>query len=72
MALLALILLRSLAIPESAWAAITQGTESQATGTSSMASATTCRARPRFMVRLSPRRAPSQPPTRLVTTPKNS
>ncbi|MNY41853.1 hypothetical protein D3C86_1766960 [compost metagenome] len=72
MALLALILLRSLAIPESAWAPITQGTVSQSDGTSNMPSASTWRARPMFMVRLSPRRAPSQPPTRLVTTPKIS
>ena len=35
-------------------------------------SATTCNARPMFIVRLRPMRAPSQPPARLVTTPKIS
>ncbi len=72
MVLFADILLRSLATPDSAWAAITQGTVSTAAGTSSIPRATTCRPRPIFMVRLSPRCAPSQPPTRLVITPKIS
>ena len=72
MLLLALILFRSLAMPDSACAAITQGTVSHAAGTSSMHSAATCRPRPMFMVRFKPIRAPSQPPTRLVMTPNNS
>ena len=59
-------------MPDMAWAAITQDTVSIAAGTSSMARATTCSASPKFMVRLSPRWAPSQPPTRLVMTPKIS
>jgi len=71
-ALLALILLRSLAIPDKACAAITQGTVNAAAGTISMARASICNTRPAFMVRLSPSLAPSQPPTRLVTTPKAS
>ncbi len=71
-ALLALILLRSFAMPESACAAITHGTVSAAAGTSSIASATICSPSPMCMVRFSPRCAPSQPPTRLVTMPKNS
>ena len=49
-----------------------QGTLSMAAGTVSIKSAATCIPRPMFMVRFSPRRAPSQPPTRLVTTPKIS
>ena len=59
-------------MPLSACAAITQGTVSIAAGTASMASAPTCSTSPTFIVRFRPRRAPSQPPTRLVTTPKNS
>ena len=59
-------------MPDNACAAITQGTVSNAAGTSSIASAATCRPRPMFMVRLSPMRAPNQPPTRLVITPKTS
>ncbi|AHI30224.1 hypothetical protein AU14_15690 [Marinobacter similis] len=58
MPLLADILFRSLAMPDSAWAAMTQGTVKAAAGTASMASATICSNRPRFMVRLSPMRAP--------------
>ncbi|MNP37137.1 hypothetical protein D3C76_1305700 [compost metagenome] len=58
MELLALILFRSLAMPDSACAAITQGTVSQAAGTVSISKASTCMPRPMFMVRLSPRRAP--------------
>ena len=58
MELLADILLRSLAIPDSACAPMTQGTVSQAAGTVSISSATTCIARPIFMVRLRPNRAP--------------
>jgi hypothetical protein len=72
MLLLALILLRSFAIPDSACAAITQATVSHGAGTSSIDSATTCSASPICMVRSRPMRAPSQPPTRLVTTPKTS
>lgn len=59
-------------MPDSACAAITQGTVSRAAGTVSISSAATCRPRPMFMVRFNPSRAPSQPPTRLVTTPKIS
>jgi hypothetical protein len=69
---LADILFRSLAMPDRAWAAMTYGTDSQASGTVSMDSATTCSPMPMCMVRFSPMRAPSQPPTRLVTMPKNS
>ena len=72
MALLALILLRSLAMPDSACAHITQAMVSHAAGSASINSATTCSASPIFIVRLSPMRAPSQPPTRLVTTPNSS
>ncbi|MNF89654.1 hypothetical protein D3C84_721870 [compost metagenome] len=56
--LLALILFRSLAMPDSAWAPITQGMLSQGAGTVSISKAATCRPRPIFMVRLRPRRAP--------------
>ena len=72
MLLLALILLRSLATPDSACAAITHGTVNSAAGTSSIDNAATCSPRPMFMVRLSPIRAPSQPPIRLVITPNSS
>ncbi|MNF89663.1 hypothetical protein D3C84_721960 [compost metagenome] len=56
--LLALILLRSLAMPDSACAPITQEMVSQAAGTANISNAMTCRPRPMFMVRFSPRRAP--------------
>ena len=56
--LLADILFRSLAIPDNACAPITQGTVSHAAGTVSINSATTCIARPRFIVRFRPSRAP--------------
>ena len=59
-------------MPDSAWAAMTQATVSRSAGTSSMDRATTCMSRPAFMVALRPMRAPSQPPSRLVTTPKIS
>lgn len=59
-------------MPDSACAAITQGTVSSVDGTASISSAPTCRPRPMFMVRFRPRWAPSQPPTRLVTTPNIS
>ncbi len=71
-ALLADILFRSFAIPESAWAAMTRGIESMGCGRASMPRAAICKPRPMFMVRFSPIRAPSQPPTRLVITPKSS
>ena len=45
-------------MPDSACAAITQGTVSIAAGTDSMARATICRNSPMFMVRFSPMRAP--------------
>ena len=70
--LLALILLRSLATPDKAWAAITQGIVNIADGTSNIDNAATCIARPMFIVLLRPIRAPNQPPTRLVMTPKIS
>ncbi len=72
MALLALILLRSFAMPDMACAAITQGMVNQLAGTASIKSAMICKPSPMFMVRFSPSRAPSHPPIRLVTTPKNS
>ncbi|MCY1562603.1 hypothetical protein D9M68_1000310 [compost metagenome] len=56
--LLADILLRSLAMPDSACAPITQGIVSQAAGTVSISSASTWMARPICMVRFNPRRAP--------------
>ena len=72
-ALLALILLRSLAMPESACAAITHGTVSAAAGTSSIASAHDLQPEPDVHGAIQAQmRAPSQPPTRLVTMPKNS
>ena len=70
--LLALILLRSLAMPESACATITQSTVNRAGSTSSISRATICRVRPMCMVTFRPMRLASQPPNRLVTMPKNS
>ncbi len=76
MALLALILVRSLATPDMACAAMTYATE---TGrdqvgprSDSIVSATTCRSRPSSSVARRPRCAAIQPPTRLVTTPNSS
>jgi hypothetical protein len=57
-ALLELIFVRSLAMPENACAAITYGTTSQLSGTTaSIASATICTARPPSSVDLRPNRA---------------
>mgnify|MGYP003302600088 CR=1 FL=1 len=72
MELLALILLRSLAIPEMACAHISQTTLSICTGTKSIDNAISCKNSPMCIVLFSPIRAPSQPPVRLVITPKNS
>ena len=75
-ALLALILVRSLAIPDSACAAITQATavavDQPGSSPASMSRAAICSPVPPHRVTCSPSRAPIQPPTRLVTTPKNS
>ena len=57
-ALLELIFVRSLAMPDSAWAAMTKGTTSQASGTTaSPPRATSCVARPASSVTFSPSRA---------------
>ena len=59
-------------MPDSACAAMTHTTLSAADGTVSIKSAPTCSSKPIFMVRFSPKRAPNQPPSKLVTTPKIS
>ena len=72
-ALLELIFVRSLAIPESACEAMTYGTTSSDAGaTASIPSATSWVARPPRSVKRRPIRAASQPPTRFVTMPKSS
>ncbi len=71
-ALLALILFRSLAIPDKACAPITQITVNQVVGTSKIDKAITWRPKPRCIVWFNPQRDPSQPPNKLVTTPKTS
>ena len=69
---LALILFKSLAIPESACATMTYATVSHCGSTSSIANAITCNNKPRCIVTFNPTLAASQPPTRFVTMPKNS
>ena len=72
-ALLALIFVRSLAMPDSAWATMTYATTSHDSGTRpSIASATSCVARPASSVTFSPSRAATNPPTRFVTIPNSS
>ncbi len=72
-ALLELIFVRSLAIAERAWAAITTGTTSHACGTSpSTSRAVTWASSPATRVVISPERAATKPPKRLVRIPKTS
>ena len=76
MVLLALIFVRSLAIPDSDCAPMTYATEvalaHPGLASPSKTSETTCSASPPSSVTRNPARTASHPPRRLVTTPKNS
>ena len=75
-ALFELIFVRSLAMPDNAWAAITKVTDTHSCqpGCVSVSAnrATICSPRPATSVRLSPVREPTHPPSRFVRMPMNS
>ena len=72
MALFALILFKSLAMPDRAWAIMTQATVKWLGSTSNIDSAIICMAKPMFIVRFKPNIAPNHPPSKLVITPNTS
>ncbi len=72
MLLLALILFKSLAMPEIACAIMTYTAFITVKSTSNKLNATICSTKPNCMVKVRPILAPNQPPYKLVTMPKSS